>query len=173
MPTNKRLTDKLGKYFISGTSFDSITSYVGGALYLDHPQLFEIQQCTFSNLRALNRTNQTDLNGGIAGAIYYTCSGDDPDCEVAIENTNFTNNFAQVMGGAIHYDYYEPVFGSGVNFVNNKAGWYGDSISSYSQQLKPITLYEYSQMIQKINFPLSYKDFLAMTTAAQQPAPPK
>jgi hypothetical protein len=37
MPTNKKVTDEVDKYRISNTMFESITSNVGGVLYLDHP----------------------------------------------------------------------------------------------------------------------------------------
>ena len=38
-PENKRNygTDLTSKYIIQKTTFDNIESYVGGALYLDHP----------------------------------------------------------------------------------------------------------------------------------------
>lgn len=122
----------MGKYAITDSRFDTITGLLGGALYLDHPQLLKISGCTFNNLRALNATNQTDLvSGGIGGAIFYICSADDDNCRVEISNTNFTRNFAQIRGGAIHFNYYEPVFGPDVYFDKNKAGWYGDSISAY------------------------------------------
>jgi len=47
-------------------------------------------------------------------------------------NTNFTNNYASLRGGAINWNYHEPEFGSNIRFFNNAAGWYGDSISSYA-----------------------------------------
>jgi hypothetical protein len=80
-PTNKQLADLKGKYKITGTKFESITAYLGGALYLDHPQLIEITNCTFTKLFALNNTGKsTSTLSGMGGAIYYLCSQDDKDC---------------------------------------------------------------------------------------------
>jgi hypothetical protein len=56
-PNNKLTTDNLEKYSIVRTTFDTITAHLGGALYLDHPQLIKIQDCKFNNLKAINVTN--------------------------------------------------------------------------------------------------------------------
>jgi hypothetical protein len=45
----------------------------------------------------------------------------------------FSNNFAAIKGGAINWNYVEPIMGKNIKFKGNKAGWYGDSISSYAQ----------------------------------------
>jgi hypothetical protein len=97
-PTNKKLTDLKGKYKIIGTKFESITAWVGGALYIDHPQLLQITNCTFNKLYAINSTNNASNSpSGMGGAIYYLCSQDDNDCRVEIDgSTNFTFNFAQI-----------------------------------------------------------------------------
>lgn len=69
----------------------------------------------------------------MGGAIYYLCSQDDNDCQLIIDGlTNFTYNFAQIKGGSVYYNYLEPKFGSKVRFSGNRAGWYGDSVASYS-----------------------------------------
>ena len=62
----------------------------------------------------------------------------------------------------MHYTYYEPKIGPNVTFVGNRAGWYGDSISSYSTQLKPISLKQFQNQYKKIDNPLTYKQFLEM-----------
>ncbi|TNV88247.1 hypothetical protein FGO68_gene13755 [Halteria grandinella] len=165
-PENKRTTtlDKTQKYLIKNTIFTSIDAYVGGALYLDRPQSVVISDSTFTHLRALNKSDdlKTDMPFGIGGAIYYSCGADDPDCSLTITGkTQFVGNFAQIKGGAIHWDYYEPVFGAGVEFSGNKAGWYGDSISCYAQQLKKITLAEYKGQVERINFPISAEEAAA------------
>jgi len=70
---------------------------------------------------------------GIGGSIYYHCSAADPKCDLQITGTTaFEFNYASRKGGAIHYTYYEPKIGPNVSFIGNKAGWYGDSISSYA-----------------------------------------
>lgn len=147
-PENKRDVepDISKKYIISKSLFENIDAYMGGALFLDHPQSMIIEDSTFRNLRALNRSSeeQTDKPSGKGGAMIYSCSRDDPDCSLAISgNTVFQNNFAQIMGGAIHWDYVEPQFSNSITFAGNLAGWYGDSISCYSQQLKTISKEEF------------------------------
>jgi hypothetical protein len=57
MPTNKRVTDGADKYRIVNTMFESVSSNLGGALYLDHPQFFQIINSTFLHVRALNRSS--------------------------------------------------------------------------------------------------------------------
>jgi hypothetical protein len=52
--------------------------------------------------------------------------------------------------------------GPNVTFELNKAGWYGDSISSYAQQLKPVKGSLFNKTIRKIDNPLSYKEFLGL-----------
>ena len=84
----------------------------------------------------MNRSSdkKTDLPSGIAGAIDYICDTNDPLCKLTIDGTTtFTNNYAAVKGGAINWNYVEPIFGSKIKFSNNKAGWYGDNIAAYAQ----------------------------------------
>jgi len=102
------------KYIIRKSTFENIDAYVGGGLYLDHPQSMIITDCVFNKLRALNRTSdkKTDLPSGIAGAINYICDVNDPQCSLKIDGaTSFTNNYAAVKGGAINWNYIEPDFG--------------------------------------------------------------
>lgn len=54
---NKRTDDPVDKYYIQGSVFENIESYLGGALFLEHPQSMIITDCKFSNLRAMNRSN--------------------------------------------------------------------------------------------------------------------
>jgi hypothetical protein len=102
------------KYIIRKSTFENIDAYVGGGLYLDHPQSMIITDCVFNKLRALNRTSdkKTDLPSGIAGAIDYICDVNDPLSSLKIDGvTSFTNNYAAVKGGAINWNYVEPDFG--------------------------------------------------------------
>jgi hypothetical protein len=143
---------------ISNTVFENIDAYLGGGLYLDHPQSMIISDSTFRNLRALNRSLdiKSDTPYGIAGAVYYGCSAIDPQCSLSISgNTVYSYNFAQIKGGAIHWDYYEPIFGPKVKFMNNTAGWYGDSISCYAMKLAKISRDDFRAQIDRINFPVT------------------
>jgi hypothetical protein len=111
--------------------FTNLTAETGGALYLDHPQSFIVSNCTFKNLTALNGTGLNDMQG-VGGAIFYSCSFYEPNCALSVD-ASFSHNYASVKGGAIHWDYNEPVWGRSVSFEENHAGWYGDSISCYAQ----------------------------------------
>ncbi len=111
IPTNKKEGDKPGKYKITNTLFENTQGNVGGTIYLDHPQFFRVENCTFYLSRALNKsTEDSGLSvNGIGGAIYYLCSAADPKCDLEIAGTTeFQYNYAARMGGAIHYTYYEP-----------------------------------------------------------------
>ncbi len=73
--------------------------------------------------------------------------------------TKFQYNYAALKGGAIHYTFYEPKMGPNITFEVNRAGWYGDSISAYAQQLKPISAGLYNRTIRKMDNPLTYMEF--------------
>lgn len=65
--------------------------------------------------------------------------------------TSFINNYADIKGGALHWDTVEPFFGGVANIGNtstltykgNKAGMYGDSISCFPQQIAIINQSDY------------------------------
>jgi predicted outer membrane repeat protein len=107
-------TDLKEKYIIRKSTFENIDAFVGGALYLDHPQSMIITDCVFNKLRASSWTSdkKTDLPSGIAGAINYICDVNDPQCYLKIDGkTSFINNYAAIKGGAIYWNYAEPDFG--------------------------------------------------------------
>ncbi|CDW79966.1 UNKNOWN [Stylonychia lemnae] len=149
---NKRSSDGYDKYSIIKTKFNNLTAYAGGAIYLSFPQNVWIADSIFNNCRSLNATaSKAGSNVGSAGAIFYECGAEDTNCNLNITGfTNFTQNFAQKKGGAIHWNYYEPLISKNVFFEKNIAGWYGDSISSYSQNLKIISAEEYELQLEKI-----------------------
>lgn len=62
--------------------------------------------------------------------------------EFARSNT-FTNNKAAIEGGAIYWDYIEPLNILTPTFTNNSAGKYGDNIASFPQKLLRISEAEY------------------------------
>lgn len=110
---NKRLSDRLGKYQILGSSFNNCSAYAGGAIYLDNPQFLTVSQgTTFSANTALN-TSETKYKGyaGSGGAIYYTCNTKTIDCLVSVNGaTKFLSNYAAVKGGGLHWDTLEPYY---------------------------------------------------------------
>ena len=65
------------------------------------------------------------------------------NCLVDITNVTFTNNYAEIKGGGIHWNTLEPLWGgitsngnlSTIQFGKNKAGRYGDNISAFAQQI--------------------------------------
>lgn len=132
---NKRTTDTYTKYSVIGSTFKNVSAFAGGAIYLSYPQYFYILNSTFQNSRALNTTGSiAGLNTGSGGAIFYECGESDTKCNLNITgSTTFKNNFAQKKGGAIHWNYFEPIMGSNLIFSSNEAGWYGDDISCYAQ----------------------------------------
>lgn len=89
IPSNKRATtqDQNTKYVISNSVFENITAQTGGALYLDHPQSAVVTNTTFKRLSALNGTTGLNELQGIGGAIYYSCSFEDPECNLTVTST--------------------------------------------------------------------------------------
>ena len=55
-------------------------------------------------------------------------------CVTSISNTTFSDNVAQISGGAIMYDLFRPTFNS-LTFLNNSAQ-YGPNIASYAIKIK-------------------------------------
>jgi predicted outer membrane repeat protein len=76
---------------------------------------------------------------GAGGAIFYECDENTRDCLFDMAQTTFTSNYAEIKGGAIHWDNLEPIFGGLTSpsntksnqFRSNKAGRYGDNISTF------------------------------------------
>ena len=52
-------------------------------------------------------------------------------CSLDIEKTRFVQNTAGIEGGAIKWNFYEPVMDlSTITFANNRAGVYGNDIAA-------------------------------------------
>ena len=63
-------------------------------------------------------------------------------CSLTLNDIIFADNAASVQGGAIDWNFYEPSM-SGITFVNNSAGVYGNDIASVAKflvQLQPSEL---------------------------------
>lgn len=63
------------------------------------------------------------------GALYFSCGKEQNLCNLTIEVTEFTDNVAELEGGAIKWNLNEPIFNQGIKFINNSA-IYGDDIAS-------------------------------------------
>lgn len=65
------------------------------------------------------------------------------NCVVDISKTTFANNYAEIKGGAIHWNNLEPLWGgltsngnlTSITFSKNNAGRYGDNISAFATQI--------------------------------------
>lgn len=55
-------------------------------------------------------------------------------CELTLSNTSFIDNYADLEGGAIKWNYFEPIL-KNVTFSNNTSGVYGDNIGSVARRL--------------------------------------
>ncbi len=98
----------------------------------------------FNNNKAKNISSEALKKiRGTGGAIYYECDENSMDCLLDIANTHFSNNYAEIKGGGIHWNTLEPLWGgitangnmSSIKFSKNKAGRYGDNISAFAQQI--------------------------------------
>jgi len=61
-------------------------------------------------------------------------------------NNNFTNNSADYLGGAIYWNYYNPIDVISQTYVSNNAGVYGNDFASFAQVLKTITPEDFEQI---------------------------
>ena len=120
-------------YKITNCTFSSSRSLTnGGAIALSNMPNVEISSTTIFN-------NSAKVNGG---AIFFYCDNFGLNyevCSLKIKNTTFKGNRADQEGGAIKWNFYEPQM-SGINFVDNKAGIYGDNIAAVAKKLVQVTL---------------------------------
>jgi predicted outer membrane repeat protein len=115
----------------------------GGAIYLNNPQFLTIDRgCIFNDNRAKNSSILALKSvRGSGGSIYYECNENSLNCIVDITDASFFNNYAEIKGGAIHWNTLEPLWGgitsngnlTSIKFSKNKAGRYGDNISAIAQ----------------------------------------
>lgn len=47
---------------------------------------------------------------GAGGAVFYDCDVNTLDCAVDISESTFSDNYADIKGGALHWDTLEPLF---------------------------------------------------------------
>lgn len=99
---------------------------MAGAIYALNTNV-QVTNCSFTNNSALTSSG---------GALYLDCgSATLYKCAYNISSTNFTQNSAELDGGAIKYTYYQPTISSDSNFVNNTA-LYGSDIASYAIEMQ-------------------------------------
>jgi len=55
------------------------------------------------------------------------------------QQTVFAQNYADVSGGAIFWDFNEPMYMNSSSYYSNTASMYGDNFASFAQKLVPIT----------------------------------
>eukprot|EP00347_Sterkiella_histriomuscorum_P011011 403374086 len=136
------------KYLIENCTFANNSSPIGGAIYIYNPQNMLIMSSTFIQNTAFNdSTLISDDIQGSGGVLYYTCLSDST-CQLNIENnTKFINNTAYVQGGAIYWDVQEPYVQNSVIYSNNQAGFYGNNIGCYAQQMVVISKSDYLEMV--------------------------
>ena len=116
---------------ISGSQFINNYNVNGGAISLTNVGNATIKDGT------LFQGNYVDQAGG---ALFFYCSDyglDFSKCSLCIESSIFVNNTAQIQGGAIKWNFYEPSMYN-VTFANNTAMVYGQDIASVPKQLLEI-----------------------------------
>jgi predicted outer membrane repeat protein len=59
---------------------------------------------------------------------------EDQTCSLNVASTLFEQNGASVKGGAISYNFYKPILGEGVVFIENSAP-YGPDVAGYPLML--------------------------------------
>lgn len=82
-----------------------------------------ISKCSFDgNYAGLPTSGSTIKTFGGGGALYYTCDATIKNCNLKISNgTSFTNNQADILGGAIYWDELEPDFSEDTLYSGNSA----------------------------------------------------
>ncbi|TNV88142.1 hypothetical protein FGO68_gene675 [Halteria grandinella] len=123
--------ENLGKIKQSGYIADcqflnSQALYSGAALTVLSLPLLEVIRTKFDS-------NVAQKNGG---GVYFSC-GDHYQCDLILQDSEFSNNHAGVEGGAMKWTYYEPQYRN-LTYKNNTAKIYGDKIASVAKQLVKI-----------------------------------
>ncbi|TNV88077.1 hypothetical protein FGO68_gene10837 [Halteria grandinella] len=112
---------------ISNCKFlNSTSKFNGGGLSLIDVERARINQSEFV-------MNKADIQGG---ALIHDCNQTgllSYGCSLEISDTLFRSNIAK-EGGALKWNYYEPVFRN-VTFLNNTARYYGNDIASVPAKL--------------------------------------
>lgn len=118
---------------IRNSTFSTCQSqYNGGALSLIDVREILIEDTNFES-------NNAQQSGG---AIFHSCNQSQTisyPCRLNITSTKFIGNFAGIEGGAIKWNFFEPLIDHhSVSFERNKAIVYGDDIASVAVNLVQI-----------------------------------
>jgi hypothetical protein len=118
---------------ISGCSFTNNTAPIGGAVQADSVKL-EVKDSTFT------RNSANSSNGG---AMSLSCLLS-INCVFKVSGSSFTQNTAEVNGGALAWAHNQPIL-SANSFTYNKAK-YGADLASFPMKLSAVD--EYGELVE-------------------------
>lgn len=113
---------------VTNSIFSNINGRKGGVIYNEN---------TYLKINGSYFINNTGIEGG---SIYSFCleGYSNEECYLVLYNNSFIDNYAQIHGGAIKWNYKKP---SGIYpiwenlFAGNKAGYYGNDVASFPIKL--------------------------------------
>lgn len=127
---------------ISSSNFTNNGATYGGALYVSGVDYVQVSDCEFEG----NSAVQFEDLGGDGGAIYYSAS--DSISQIELDSTcTFNSNTAQISGGALFWNYIQPLNIDSVTYSSNTAELYGNDYACFAQVLKSITADQYNSAI--------------------------
>ena len=126
---------------ITSWNFTSNKAKFGGAIYNN-----EVTHVQISNTSFTNNTAEKDETGGNGGALYYS-SSDNSSQIVFKSGITFNINNAEDSGGAVFWNYNQPVNLTAASYSGNTASLYGNDYGCFSQLIKTITSSQYNLQI--------------------------
>ena len=140
--TSKNKTIINPVYVFDLWNFESNSAFFGGAVYLEEVEYALFKSWNFKNNSAVS---DSELEGGIGGAIYYQSSTN--YSKVVFENTStFEDNVALISGGGIYWNYIQPENILQQAYSNNNAHQYGSNYGCFAQELQIISETEYKSI---------------------------
>ena len=96
-----------------------------------------------TNTSFISNIAQKEIDGGNGGAIYYSSS--DQNSQVVFESgVTFNSNNAEDSGGAVFWEYNQPINLTVPSYNGNTATLYGNNYGCFAQLLKSINLTVYN-----------------------------
>ncbi|TNV88194.1 hypothetical protein FGO68_gene1286 [Halteria grandinella] len=92
-------------------------------------------------IRSKFYNNKAENQGG---ALLYSCNQYPKQCSLLLEDILFKNNSANIEGGAIKWNFFEPLM-KNITFIENNAKIYGDNIASVARNLVKISQQDVGQ----------------------------
>ena len=118
---------------IDTCTFTSNKATFGGALYVSGVNYVKVTNSSFTSNVA-----QKGTDGGNGGALYYSSS--DQNSQIVFESgVTFNSNIADDSGGAVYWDYNQPINLTTPSYNGNRATLYGNNYGCFAQVLKSIT----------------------------------